>query len=295
MQNWHKSDKPLVSICCTTYNHEAFIAKALDGFLMQETNFPFEILIRDDCSTDNTAQIIREYVKKYPHIIKPIYEAENQFSKGVKPMPVVFKKAMGKYLALCEGDDYWTDKTKLHKQINFLSNNPSFSMSSHSVRFEFDGIVEKRKQYADAPVINAGLSEILGKGLFIALNSIVFRREYFLDIPSWFYKLTSGHKALIYMLTGQGKNHHFMQEMGVKRRHPGGVTVRLKKVRGETYLSRNIYLLENLKSYFTHTQDVPINKKLKKLYFRQALQALRKLKIIDVFQSILHMLKCSVL
>jgi len=287
---------PVVSISCITYNHEAYIQDALIGFLIQETNFPFEILIHDDASTDGTADVIRRYEAMYPTLIKPICQTENQYSQGKRiSADFNFSRATGDYIALCEGDDYWTDKAKLHKQISFLNKNPDFSMSSHSIRFEFDGVVEKRKQYAGAPVINAGLDEVLGKGLFIALNSIVFRRKYFLDIPPWLYKLPGWHKALIYMMTGQGKNHHFMQEMGVKRRHSGGMTVRLKKAREETYLSRNIYLLENLKSYLSHTKDVPINKKLKKLYFRQALQALMKLKIIDVFQNILHMLKCSVL
>ncbi len=130
MQNWKdENDKVLVSICCVTYNHESYISSALDGFLMQETTFPFEILIRDDCSTDNTAEIIQKYVKKYPAIIKPIFEKENQFSKGIRPMPILYKKAVGRYVALCEGDDYWTDPLKLQKQINLLTKYPESSMS----------------------------------------------------------------------------------------------------------------------------------------------------------------------
>ena len=87
MQHWKMDDKPLVSISCITYNHENYIAEAIESFLMQETDFPFEVLIHDDCSTDNTAAIIREYEKKYPNIIKPIYQEENQYSKGIKISP----------------------------------------------------------------------------------------------------------------------------------------------------------------------------------------------------------------
>ena len=126
MRNWSAGVTPVASICCTTYNHEKYINEAIDSFLMQETNFPFEIIIRDDCSTDKTAAIIKIYSEKYPNIIKPILETENQYSKGVRPMPVVFKKAAGKYLALCEGDDYWTDPEKLQKQVDFLENNPEY-------------------------------------------------------------------------------------------------------------------------------------------------------------------------
>ena len=84
---------------------------------MQKTDFPFEILVRDDCSTDDTAEIIKEYARKYPNIIKPIYEEENQYLKGQRPMPILYEKAVGKYIAMCEGDDYWGDPDKLQKQV----------------------------------------------------------------------------------------------------------------------------------------------------------------------------------
>ena len=106
-------NNPLLSICCVTYNHESFISQCLDGFLMQQTDFPFEILIHDDASADGTANIIMEYEAKYPDLIKPIYQTENQFSKGIKiSVTFNFPRAKGKYIALCEGDDYWTDPLK---------------------------------------------------------------------------------------------------------------------------------------------------------------------------------------
>jgi len=127
IKNWkNTTDLPTLSICCTTFNHEKFIEDTLDSFLMQKTNFIFEIIIRDDASTDDTAKIIKTYVEKYPNIIKPIYEKENTFSKGVKPMPVAIKVASGKYIAICEGDDYWTDALKVQKQVDFLENNNEY-------------------------------------------------------------------------------------------------------------------------------------------------------------------------
>ena len=99
------SNNPVVSICCTTYNHESYVENAIEGFLIQETDFPFEILIRDDFSTDKTAKIVKQYVERYPQLIKPILEKENTFSKGVKPLLQLYKIAKGEYIAICEGDD----------------------------------------------------------------------------------------------------------------------------------------------------------------------------------------------
>lgn len=124
--------KPFVSICCITYNHEPYIRECLDGFLMQKTDFDFEILIHDDASTDKTADIIREYELKYPEIINPIYQTENQYSKGVRPINKFnFERAQGKYIAMCEGDDYWTDPFKLQKQVDFLEANVDYVLAGH--------------------------------------------------------------------------------------------------------------------------------------------------------------------
>lgn len=131
MKNWgvDNSDNPLVSIKCMTYNHENFIAQCIDGFLMQKTNFPFEILIHDDCSTDKTESIVRDYEAKFPKIIKGIYETENQWKKGCGAHHTKIDAAIkGKYIAICEGDDYWIDENKLQIQVDFLENNPEYGM-----------------------------------------------------------------------------------------------------------------------------------------------------------------------
>jgi glycosyltransferase involved in cell wall biosynthesis len=115
----------MVSICCAAYNHEEYIAAALDGFLMQKADFSYEILVHDDASTDNTAKIIKEYEQNYPDIIKPIYQTENQYSKKVKISSAYnFPRAKGKYIAWCEGDDYWTDPLKLQTQVDYMEAHP---------------------------------------------------------------------------------------------------------------------------------------------------------------------------
>lgn len=119
----------MVSIRCATYNHAPYIRQCLDGFIMQKTNFRFEAIVHDDASTDGTTEILREYAEKYPDIIKPMFETENQYSKGLLKMnDAINKRLTGKYVALCEGDDYWTDSLKLQKQVDFLENNPDYSL-----------------------------------------------------------------------------------------------------------------------------------------------------------------------
>ncbi len=120
----------VVSILCLTYNHAPYIRQCLDGILMQKCDFEYEVLIHDDASTDGTSDIIREYQEKFGNIIKPIIQKENQFKLGLKGVNIKynFPRVKGKYVAMCEGDDYWTDKIKLQQQVDFLERNREYSM-----------------------------------------------------------------------------------------------------------------------------------------------------------------------
>jgi glycosyltransferase involved in cell wall biosynthesis len=136
--------EPLVSVCCLAYNHVKYISNALDGILMQRTNFSFEVIIHDDASTDGTTSIIQEYENKYPENISVIYQKVNQYTKGLAPdAHFVFPKARGKYIALCEADDYWTDPYKLQKQVNILENNTDYGL----VHTELDHYYIKSNKY----------------------------------------------------------------------------------------------------------------------------------------------------
>lgn len=127
--------RPLVAIHCLVYNHEPYLRDCLEGFVMQQTNFPFVAIVHDDASTDNSAAIIHEYEEKYPNIIKPIYETENQYSKRDGSIDRIMNTAIeatgAKYVAMCEGDDYWTDPQKLQKQVDFMEKNPEYSLCCH--------------------------------------------------------------------------------------------------------------------------------------------------------------------
>jgi glycosyltransferase involved in cell wall biosynthesis len=145
MQKWKGSyDGPLVSFVCSAYNHAKFITETINGFLNQDTDFPYEIIIHDDASTDETQDIIREYAENYPEIIKFIFQTENQFSRGRKSIVTLFGEAKGKYIAFCEGDDYWVDPQKVAKQISFLETNPDYAICyTNSIPFKDAHIVNK--------------------------------------------------------------------------------------------------------------------------------------------------------
>lgn len=128
-QDWPDGTVALVTIRCITYNHVNFIRDAIEGFLMQETTFPVEILIHDDASTDGTADIVRDYEARYPRLIRAIYQTTNQFSQGKRVSDYLQEIQKGKYIALCEGDDYWVDKNKLQKQAEFLEYNPDVAIT----------------------------------------------------------------------------------------------------------------------------------------------------------------------
>jgi len=180
ISTWLRSTEPLVSVCCITYNHVSYISEAIDSFLMQETNFPFEILVYDDASTDGTEQIVLEYVEKYPGIIRAVIQTENQYSKvGLKIANFLFSKAKGSYIALCEGDDYWTDRAKLQKQVQFLEDYPEYVITyTNSQAFNEKGPVNidfggaKRDVSADE----------LKKGITIDTLTTCFRNV-FKEIP----------------------------------------------------------------------------------------------------------------
>jgi len=225
-QNW-KGDptKPLVSICCTTYNHEPYIKDALEGFLIQETEFPFEILIHDDASTDKTADIVRKYEFRYPNIIKPIYQAENQYSKGARPMlQFNLSRAKCDYIALCEGDDYWTDPRKIQKQTEFLERNSDYVMCYHDAMIfdEHGDLIAASKMPEHNKRDYTSEDLILGRTNVLTL-SILFR-NILNQFPEEYSNVFNGDNFVTSLLGWYGKG-KFLGEIrpAVYRKHSGGV------------------------------------------------------------------------
>lgn len=175
-------NSPLVSICCITFNHAPYIKDCLDGFLNQKTNFKYEILIHDDASSDGTERIIKEYETLFPEIVKPIYQIENQYSKGIAINKAFnYTRAKGKYIAICEGDDYWIDPLKLQKQVDFLEANPNCGLvaTDFDIWHQYNRKIEKSifvNQPTDFPIYKNFEDFLLGAG-FMAPCTWVFRTE----------------------------------------------------------------------------------------------------------------------
>lgn len=175
--------KPLVSIVCIAYNHEPYIRECLESFVAQKVNFPIEILVNDDCSKDNTAVIIREYEQKYPDIFRCVYQKENQYSKGVHPwFDILFPMAQGKYIALCEGDDYWTDPMKLQKQINVLEKDETL-VGCYTNYCHVDSPGKKRYEKSPSVMVGQKIGRISLRDFFdnntaYPTASVVFRNDH---------------------------------------------------------------------------------------------------------------------
>jgi len=210
--------KPKVSVVIITYNQEPYIRHCLDGVLMQKTSFPIEILINDDASTDNTALIVKEYVLKNPEIIKPVYQTTNQYSQGVHPwFDILFPKTQGKYVALCEGDDYWIDPLKLQKQVDLMEQNPEISLCFHAHNCLFSNGEYKQSKPKQLKEHYKAKDIILGGGGFMATNSMVFHRKYILDRPEWIDKAPVGDLPLMLLLSIKGKIGYIDNVMSVYR------------------------------------------------------------------------------
>jgi len=223
-------EQTLVSVICLAYNHEKFIRKCLDGFVMQKTNFTFQVIIHDDASTDKTADIIREYQEKYPEIIKPIFQSENQFSKGTDGNMIekICSNLRGKYSAYCEGDDYWTDEYKLQKQVDFLESHPEFVMCSggYCINNTIDNKLDKQQiVFSENPIGFVYNFEIALKNWCVKTLTTMYRTNIILDFYKSFSKnfKFSRDVHLVYFALQQGQGYYFSQQLGTANIHIGGI------------------------------------------------------------------------
>ncbi len=218
-------DNITVSVYCLAYNHEKYIRSALDGFVMQKTNFKYEVIVHDDASTDATADIIREYQEKYPDIIKPIFQTENQYSKGIKIVKeYVMPKVRGRYIAVCEGDDFWTDENKLQKQVDFLENHPDYAACVHNtVRWNLK-INKKRLMNKSEVDYDIDIREVIPSITYVyQTSSLMCRREIYEkrfaeNAPEFFEKAKrcGDYPLAIFILT-EGKMRFLADTMSVYR------------------------------------------------------------------------------
>lgn len=211
----------MVTIRCITFNQAPYIRQCLDGFVMQKTNFCFEAIVHDDASTDGTADIVREYSEKYPDIIRPIIETENQFTIGgfQQINKMIDPLIRGKYLADCEGDDYWIDPLKLQKQVDFMENNQNCSLvynrtkrySERKKIFLPDNDNYKQSQYVRAKdIIEEG-------GLFVSTCSMLYLKSVIENYPQFCIKCHVGDYPLAIMCAMKGDVYYLNEAMSVYR------------------------------------------------------------------------------
>src|SRR5690554_3891221 len=269
--------EPLVSICCITYNHEDFIRDAIEGFLMQKTSFPIEIIIHDDASTDNTANIIEEYANKYPDLFVTILQSENQWSKGEGSIYArfVFPEARGKYIALCEGDDYWTDPLKLQKQVKFMEENEDCSMCVHAAK----KVTVKGREVGEIRPYNKSKYSmpediILTSGNFFATNSYLIRKSLFEEkTPEFILISPVGDYALNLLSISKGKIYfmdNFMSNYRVDV--PGSYLNKIKQV-SDTVMAekvgQRIKMLHSFNKYSNFKFNELVLKRIESLEFRK--------------------------
>jgi hypothetical protein len=228
--------EPLVSVVCITFNHAAFVRRALDGFVAQRTNFPFEVIVHDDASSDATAAIVREYAERHPEVIVPVLQTENQYSQGRKPWTICFPMARGKYIALCEGDDHWIDPLKLQKQVDAMEADPNAVGCFTDAWNEHDGV---RTSYMDGIYASKPEGSILEQRDMVLLRNIpsctfLFRREHLFPLPEVFPRSPVGDTMLYVHLTRAGHLRYLRGHTAVRVMHTGGMhalTRRLHRIR----------------------------------------------------------------
>ena len=263
----------LVSISCITYNQKHYIKDCIEGFLSQKTSFPFEVLIHDDASTDGTAKLIREYESKYPMLIKPLFQTTNVYSKGQRGINIKynFPRAQGKYIALCEGDDYWTDPLKLQKQVSFLENNKECSFVFHTAY----------KKYNNQPISGEKFPENVSKNIldtvdYLQLSSTATSSLMFVNNPALSFPVLNhshGDFLLYCELLQRGKAGFIKDTMSVYRKHEQGVSYNYAT---SEYLYKRIKELKIEKNHFTNNQVQDEITRIRKEHIRRYLHLYKK-------------------
>lgn len=231
-----------VSIWCITYNHEPYIKDAIESFLAQKTNFTYEIVIHDDASTDGTAEIVKDYEKRYPNLIHGIYQTENQFRKEQPSLEWLWKiqeeSCTGKYIAVCEGDDYWIDRKKLQLQVDYLETHSDCMMAVHdTIDMDYrQHKVSTRRLYAKEGIISA--DDIIIKRIIIPTASMVYRKELCKMDKIFLNVGYDDYPCLLYCLT-KGEIYYFNRIMSLYRQnHEGSWSMSVGDI--------NLYLFQNI-------------------------------------------------
>lgn len=264
--------KPLVTVSCIAYNHEKYIARALDSFLMQKTDFPFEIVIHDDASTDRTPEIIREYAEKYPEIIRPMYQEENQYSKGISNISGAFNfpRAEGKYIAMCEGDDYWIDDSKLQRQADYMEAHPDCTLCFHSAKIESEDKALRAREIR--PYKRSKLctpEEVIDKRANYPTASLMFPTKLARALPQWYHDCPVGDVPIHIFMASKGIVYYMDRKMSAYRQ---GVSVswssQMEQGNYKENLIRHHNAMKKMFRAFAKDTDHKYDKAIKSAFYR---------------------------
>lgn len=261
------SNDIMVSVICNAYNHEKFIRQALEGFVMQKTDFKYEVLIHDDASKDRTADIIREYENKYPDIIKPIYQTKNQHSQGIRISKAYqYPRVKGKYIAFCEGDDCWICADKLQKQVEFMEAHPNCTMTCHnSKKIDYQTGKESIQNPVEKTGFMTAYDVVVNKpSLWIATASLVLRSELINDRPEFFELPPVGDMPLRYYCFAKGDTYYFEEVMSVYNYRTPGSWSAGRKLRSGNYIE----FFEKYNEYTNYKYDEYLKEEIRKYEFR---------------------------
>lgn len=272
----------MVSVSMITYNHEKFIAEAIEGVVMQKTDFPFELVIGEDCSTDQTRSICIAYQKKYPDIIRLRLPETNQ---GMMLNWINnISSGKGKYIALCDGDDYWSDPYKLQKQFDFMEANPDYALCSHATHTLMCGVLDEN---VDIEKDTLTTEDLIKKDWALLTASLFFRKDAH-KTPDWYYTVKNGDYALQLIVSLSGKIKFLPEYMAVYRQHLGGMSSTLKPLNQTAWM---IYLLDEFNKYTHQKFRKIIIERIRRMYKLQIYYAkgysLRKAAVIlTIYQKL---------
>ncbi|KAA0893322.1 glycosyltransferase [Oryzomonas rubra] len=265
-----------LSVLMITYNHEKYIAQALDSILMQKVNFDYEIVIGEDCSTDNTRSILLEYHEKYPGKIRLLLPEKNLGMTN--NFVTTFKSCTGDYIALLEGDDYWTSSDKLQDQVDFLDAHPSCAICFHnSEEFYDDGTKPSWNYCADNQQEISSLKDLLLYCNFIPTCSALFRNRLFEDFPDWYYTLGMGDWTLHILNAQHGDIGYINRVLGRHRHHVGGVWSLRNQVRNILDVINAYNVVDE---YLNHVYTSIVNDKIS-IYYYQLAQIQGDISLVD--------------
>lgn len=241
---WCDANAITVSILCSAFNHEKFIEQAIVGFLIQETQFAFEIIINDDASDDHTVEVINAYLSRYPNIIKLIRHTENQYSKNIKSYEFMLPIARGRYIALCEGDDYWVDAKKLQIQIDFLERHPNVVVSGHdAVIVDAHGKLIATSKLPNKQKRDFTADELMRRRAWVLTMSRVYRNIDLGFIPE--RRMVKNGDDFLASLLGAYGSYHFHDDIkpAVYRVHAGGIwSMQSKELQYYDLVNTNLWI-----------------------------------------------------